>query len=98
MTRFFVEYVTLAIILIILPKPSFSDLRQSKERDRRIRIRQLIWLFRTLLTSKMSFNVKDYEVKKILLKSFVSIVALVNSITITPFLALLLVDFKLSLR
>ena len=73
------------------------DLRQSKERDRRIRIRQLIWLFRTLLTSKISFNVKNHEVKKILLKSFVSMVALVNSITITPFLALLLVNFKLFL-
>ena len=60
-------------------------------------MRQLTWLFRTLLASKMSFNVKDYEVKKILLKSFVSMVALVNSITVTPFLALLLVDFKLSL-
>jgi len=63
-----------------------------------MRIRQLIWLFRTLLTSKISFNIKDYEVKKILLKSFVSMVALVNSITITPFLALLLVNFKLSLQ
>jgi hypothetical protein len=45
----------------------------------------------------MSFNAKDYKIKKILLKSFISIAALVNFITIMPFLALLLVDFKLFL-
>ena len=45
----------------------------------------------------MSFNVKDYKVKKILLKSFISMAALVNFITVIPFLALFLVNFKLSL-
>ena len=59
-----------------------------------MRIRQLRWLFRTLPNSKMSFNVKDYKVKRILLKSFVSIVALVNSITVISSFALFLVDFK----
>jgi|SRR6266566_2048730 len=98
LTQSFVEYIALAIILIILPKPFFSDLQQSKERDRRMRMRQFRGLFRTLLNSEMSFNIKDHEVKKILLKSFVSMEALVNSTTATSSLALLPIDFKPSLR
>jgi len=82
----------------VLPKPFFSDLQQNKERDRRIKIRQLKGLFRTLLNSKISFNIKNYKVKKILLRSFISMEALVNSITITSSFALLPIDFKPSLR
>jgi len=63
-----------------------------------MKIRQLKGLFRILLNSKISFNIKNHEVKKILLRSFVSIEALVNSITITSSLALLPIDFKPSLR
>ena len=98
MTRSFVEYVALAIISIASPKPSFSDLQQSKKSDRRMGMRQLRWLFGTLPNSKMNFNVKNHEVKKISLKSFVSMVALVNSTTATSSLALLPVDFKPSLQ
>ena len=64
----------------------------------RMRMRQLRWLSRTLPNSKMCFNLKDHEVKKTLLKSFVSMVALVNSTTATSSLALLPVDFKPSLQ
>ena len=98
LTQSFIKYVALAIILIILPKYSFLDLQQSKERDNRTKIRQLRQLFRILLNSKISFKVKDYKVKKILLKSFVSIAVSVNSITVMSFLALFLVDFKPSLQ
>ncbi len=63
-----------------------------------MRMRQFRGLFRTLLNSEMSFNIKDHEVKKILLKSFVSMEALVNSTTATSSLALLPIDFKPSLR
>ena len=61
-------------------------------------MRQLRWLSRTLPNSKMYFNLKDHEVTKTLLKSFVSMVALVNSTTATSSLALLPVDFKPSLQ
>jgi len=63
-----------------------------------MKIRQLKGLFRILLNSKMSFNIKNYKVKKILLRSFVSMEALVNSITAISSLAFLPIDFKPSLR
>jgi hypothetical protein len=49
------------------------------------------------INSKISFKVENYKVKKILLKSFISIAVLVNFITVMSSFALLLVDFKPSL-
>ena len=55
---------------------------------------QLRGLFKILLNFKISFNIKNYKIKKILLKDFISIKALTNFITIIFSLTLLPINFK----
>ena len=58
---------------------------------------QLTWLFRIWANFKKSFKVKEHKVKKMLLKSFASMVALVNFTTVMSLLVLLPLNIKPSL-